>query len=525
MILMKFEEHLSNPSLLKHIQAQNYQEMTPIQEKVIPLILQQNDVIGQSRTGSGKTAAYALPILETIDFSLSYTQALVLIPTRELCQQVADEFRKFCDEHTKIVSLSGGELITKQWDRLDEGKTIIVATPGRLLDHLRRKKVHLQRLQTLVIDEADDLLAMGFAEEIQALLPYLPEYRQTLLFSATMPKSILTLSKNFQDHPVHIHIAPKETTASTITQEVYQCSPHQKMELLRQLILIENPKSCMVFANTKKKVDELLADLIEHKQSVAALHGDMSQEARNAVMERFKSKQFQILVASDIACRGIDIDRLDLVINFDIPKELDNYVHRIGRTGRIDHHGKAITLATPQKPHELADLEKHIKQQLIRKPLPTQKELNDALCKQLEEEVALKLEKEIPTSVAYEHLTQAYDKEELLQALLHIVLSSRQVNELSLKPEETPSKPKMNFATIRLTLGKRDKVAAAHILSAIAEAAEISGKDIGRIVVNASDSYVEVPQEKVNFILSRIHTITICGQAFTAKQVNTKEKK
>lgn len=521
---MLFNTYITKNSLLEKIKKQGYQEMTPIQEKAIPLILEGNDIIGQSRTGSGKTAAYALPILENIDFSLSYTQALILIPTRELCQQVTTEFQKFADETKQIIGIYGGELITKQIERLDRGNTIIIATPGRLLDHLRRKKIHLQRLQTLVLDEADDLLAMGFAEEINALLPYLPEYRQTLLFSATMPKSILTLSKNFQQNPIHLHIAPQETTATTITQEVYQCSPHQKMDLLRQLLVLENPTSCMVFANTKKKVDEILADLIDHKQSVAALHGDMSQEARNAVMERFKNKQFKILVASDIACRGIDIDKLDLVINFDIPKELDNYVHRIGRTGRIDHFGKAITFATLQKPHELIDLEKHIKKTLEKKPLPTQEALNQALYQQLVDEISIKLEKGIPTTIHYEELIQNYDSESLLQALLSIVLENRQLTALSNSPQEAPKKPKVPFATIRLTLGKRDKVAAAHILSAIAEAAEISGKDIGRIVVNTSDSFVEVPRDKVNFILSRIHTITICGKAFSAKMVNNKEK-
>lgn len=520
---MPFATYLTNCMLLKKIEDQGYHEMTPIQEKAIPLILQQKDIIGQSRTGSGKTAAYVLPILEATDFSLNYTQALVLVPTRELCQQVCSEFQKFTNEPDKIVGIYGGELITKQFERLDKGNTIIVATPGRLLDHIRRKKIHLHRLNTLVIDEADDLLAMGFAEEIQALLSYLPAYRQTLLFSATMPKSIIKLSKDFQQNPIHIHIEPQEMTASSVTQEVYLCSPHQKMDLLHQLLLIENPKNCMVFANTKKKVDELLADLINHKQSVAALHGDMSQEARSSVMERFKNKQFKILVASDIACRGIDIDQLDLVINFDIPKELDNYIHRIGRTGRINHYGKAITLATIQKTHELADLEKHIKQTLIRKELPTQECLDEALCHQLEDEISLKLEKSNENTNLYERFSKQYDQEELIQALLSIVLENRSLTALStLSQEETPQKPKIQYATIRLTLGKRDKVSASHILSAIAEAADISGKEIGRIIVNPSDSFVEVPKEKVNLILSKIHTITICGKAFSAKQANRK---
>ncbi|MBQ9987099.1 MAG: DEAD/DEAH box helicase [Erysipelotrichales bacterium] len=518
---MQFNTYLSDPILLEKIYDHGYTTMTKIQQKAIPVILEGRDVIGQSQTGSGKTAAFALPILEGIDVYQKYTQALVLCPTRELCQQTCSEFAKFMEDPEQVVALYGGELITKQWERLEKGCAIIVATPGRLLDHLRKKRVYLQRLSYVVIDEADDMLAMGFAEEMNQLLTYLPSYRQTLLFSATMPRSILNLSKSYQNAPVHIHIEPEHSTASTVTEEVYLAAPHQKMELLLQILLLEDPKSCMVFANTKKQVDEILAFLIDHKKSVSALHGDMSQEARTLVMQRFKNKQFSILVASDIASRGIDIQELDLVINYDIPKELDNYVHRIGRTGRIYHSGKAITFAMPQKMHELEALEKHIKHQLYRMPLPKQKTLDEAVKAQLRNELNTVIEKKENTM--FTSILEEYDAEELASALLQILFSDRKYTAIDLHTKrEDEYKEKINFATIRISLGKRDGVAAAHLISAIAEASEISGKQIGKITVRDSESYVEVPLEKVNFILSRIHTITICGKAFGAKLVKNK---
>ena len=357
--------------LLSVLAEQNFSEPTPIQAQSIPMLLQGQDLLGQSQTGSGKTLAFALPILQKLEINLRLPQALILCPTRELCDQVVREIRRFGKHHSglQVLALIGGMALAPQRQALEHGVHVIVGTPGRVLDFLSNDKIPLQDLKTLVLDEADRMLDEGFADEMDAILKMLPQERQTVLFSATLSESIQALSHKYQKNPQSISVAAETGTTLNIEQYVYNAENDQKVAMLIR-ILQQHPSPCtLIFCRTKASVSEILAKLQGLKVSCDALHGDLEQSDRDRVMALFRNGSLRILVATDVAARGLDIDHLELVINFDLPPSAEIYVHRIGRTGRAGRKGVAVSMANNVEAIKVMEIEKLTKVAMHRETL------------------------------------------------------------------------------------------------------------------------------------------------------------
>ena len=342
---VKFEELGLSKEILRGITDMGFEEATPIQSQAIPHVMEGRDVIGQAQTGTGKTAAFGLPLLEKIDPKNKKLQAIVLCPTRELAIQVADEIRNFGKymHGIKLLPVYGGQDIVKQIRSLKSGVQLIIGTPGRVLDHMRRKTVKFDTVHTIVLDEADEMLNMGFREDIEAVLENISEDRQTVLFSATMPKPILDITKKYQKDAVMVKVVKKELTVPSIDQYYYEVKRKNKDEVLSRLLDMYDPKRSLVFCNTKKQVDELVTELQGRGYFVEGLHGDLKQAQRDRVMANFRSGKTEILVATDVAARGIDVDDVEAVFNYDLPQDDEYYVHRIGRTGRAGRDGKSFS--------------------------------------------------------------------------------------------------------------------------------------------------------------------------------------
>lgn len=348
---MKFSELGLNDELLKAIKRSGFEEATPIQEQTIPLALAGKDVIGQAQTGTGKTAAFALPILQNLDKHNKTIQALIIEPTRELAIQTQEElFRLGRDEKARVQVVYGGADIGRQIRSLkNHVPAILVGTPGRLLDHLKRKTINLEGVNTIVLDEADEMLDMGFIQDIESILSYVKNRSQTLLFSATMPKPILRISEKFMHDPEIVRIKTKELTADLIDQYYVRCKDAEKFTIMCRLIDVESPDLAVIFVRTKRRVDEVTRGLQARGYNAAGIHGDLSQARRISVLKRFRAGKLDILVATDVAARGLDISGVTHVYNYDIPQDPDSYVHRIGRTGRAGQNGSSITFVTPNE--------------------------------------------------------------------------------------------------------------------------------------------------------------------------------
>lgn len=367
-----FQSFAINEKIVQALNNMGFEEATPIQEKVIPLLLEGKDLIGQAQTGTGKTAAFGIPLIEKIDMDEEAIQAMVLTPTRELAIQVAEELTKIGKyKRVNVVAVYGGQEIERQIRALKKRPQVIVGTPGRLQDHLRRRTIRLHSLNMVVLDEADEMLDMGFIEDIQAILAAVPKERQTLLFSATMPPKIKQLAQQFMNDPEHISVIPKELTVPNIDQSYIEVPERQKFDALCRLIDIDNPELSIVFGRTKRRVDELSEGLVIRGYQAAGIHGDMTQRQRDEVMRKFKEGQLDILVATDVAARGLDISGVTHVYNFDIPQDPESYVHRIGRTGRAGQKGVAITFVVPRELEYLKMIERVAKITLKRRPLPS----------------------------------------------------------------------------------------------------------------------------------------------------------
>ncbi len=530
---MNFNELNLQPALLRSLLEIGFEEATEIQEKAIPAIMEGKDVTGQSQTGSGKTAAFGLPLLNIIEtHEKRVPQVLILAPTRELCLQITTEMRKFSKylEGLRIVPIYGGEPITHQIKDLKAGGDIIVGTPGRVKDHIDRRTLKFFDLKAFVLDEADEMLKMGFKEEIESINEKLPEEKQTILFSATMPKAILDLAKTYQKDPVFIKTKAKSLTVNTVTQMVYEVNQSDKSRALVQLIEYYRPDSSMIFCNTKKMVDDLSSSLIAKGFNVASIHGDLKQEMRNVVMNKFREKKISHLVCTDVAARGIDVDSLDLVFNFDVPQEIDYYVHRIGRTGRAGKEGLSITLITPRQRYVLNTLEKLTKSQIIRQSMPSPEEIQEVRFKHLSQDLINTLEKEVPVELKRQVeklIDQGFDPIQLTEALMYQMIG----HEIFEETKQVISKQKhatlVHTSHIELDVGKNHKIAAAHLVSAIAESAGISGKDIGKIRIRDRFSHVEVPTEFVHEILDALNSNMIRGykvKAFMLEHAPAKKR-
>jgi len=357
----------------KAIADMGFEELTNIQTLSIPHLLEGKDVIGQAQTGTGKTCAFGIPAIEKIDPNLESIQVLILCPTRELAIQSSEELKNVAKykKGINILPIYGGQPIERQIKALKKHPQIIIGTPGRVMDHMRRHTLKLTELKMLILDEADEMLNMGFREDIDTILQKVPEERQTVLFSATMPKEIMDLTGKYQKNPVFIRAIRKELTVPAIQQFYLEVSEASKLEVLSRLIDTNNIKLSLVFCNTKKRVDELASALQSRGYSAEALHGDMKQEQRDRVMARFRKGYIDILVATDVAARGIDVDDIEAVFNYDIPEDQEYYVHRIGRTGRAGKAGKAFSFVVGREIYKLSDIQRYAKSSISLMRPPT----------------------------------------------------------------------------------------------------------------------------------------------------------
>ena len=356
---VRYEDAPIDERIIRAVQEMGFEVMTPIQQQAIPALLEGRDVLGQAQTGTGKTAAFGIPMIQRIDPEAEGVQCIILCPTRELAIQAADELRKFAKfmHGIKILPIYGGQDITKQIRSLRGNVSIIVGTPGRVMDHMRRHTLQLDHIKAIVLDEADEMLNMGFREDIETILKEIPKEHQTALFSATMPKPILDITHTYQKDAVHVKVAAKEVTIPLVKQYYYEVQRQNKAEVTARLLDYYNPKRSLIFCNTKKMVDDLTEELKGRGYFAEGLHGDMSQFQRDKVMNGFRSGTIEILIATDVAARGIDVDDVEAVFNYDVPQDIEYYVHRIGRTGRAGKTGRSFTLVVGREIYKIREIE------------------------------------------------------------------------------------------------------------------------------------------------------------------------
>lgn len=370
---MRYEDAGIDSRILRAVRELGFEHMTPIQEQAIPLFMTGQDIIGQAQTGTGKTAAFGIPVLQKIDPENRNLQAVILCPTRELAMQAAEELRKFSKymHGIKVLPVYGGQDIVRQIKNLKGGVQIVVGTPGRVMDHMRRHTLRMEHVHTVVLDEADEMLNMGFREDIEMILNEMPKERQTGLFSATMPKPILDITRTYQKDAAYIRMTPQEVTIPLIKQAYYQVRKQDKEEVLCRLIDYYDPKRALIFCNTKRMVDELTEHLKARGYEVEGLHGDLSQNQRDTVMNLFRSGRAGILIATDVAARGIDVSDVEAVYNYDVPEDIEYYVHRIGRTGRAGKTGRSFTLVVGREAYKVRDIERVCHTKIKERKIPS----------------------------------------------------------------------------------------------------------------------------------------------------------
>ncbi len=379
--VLQYENSGLDERILKAVSEMGFENMTPIQAQAIPVFMDGMDIIGQAQTGTGKTAAFGIPVLQMVDPDVKSLQALILCPTRELAIQAAEEIRKFGKymEGVKVLPIYGGQDINKQIRSLRNGVQIVVGTPGRIMDHMRRHTLKLANLKIIVLDEADEMLNMGFREDIETILKDIPSEHQTGLFSATMPKPILDITATYQKpDAVLIKVAAKELTVPLINQYYYEVKLKNKVEVVSRLLDYYNPKRSLIFCNTKRGVDELAEVLKGRGYFAEGFHGDMSQAQRDKIMNGFRKGFVEILIATDVAARGIDVDDVEAVINYDIPQDIEYYVHRIGRTGRAGKKGRAFTLVVGREIYKIRDIERVCKTKIKPRTVPSATDINSS---------------------------------------------------------------------------------------------------------------------------------------------------
>ncbi|WP_249414102.1 DEAD/DEAH box helicase [Alteribacter keqinensis] len=435
-----FAELDIHPMILKSLDQMGFEEATPIQKQVLPIAKAGRDVLGQAQTGTGKTAAFGIPLIEKMEQEARHPQGIVLAPTRELAIQVAEELNKLGRySNVRCLPIYGGQEIGRQIRGLKKNPQIIVATPGRLQDHMRRKTISLGNINTVVLDEADEMLSMGFVEEIEEILESVPDNRQTLLFSATMPPRLQTILNKHMNNPEQIKVKAKEMTVSNIDQRYVEVQERQKFDTLCRLIDIHSPELAIIFGRTKRRVDELSDALFQRGYEVEGIHGDLPQNKRDKVIQKFKQKRIEILVATDVAARGLDVSGVSHVFNFDLPQDPESYVHRIGRTGRAGKHGMAFSFATPREKEHINIIEKTTKKKMTVEKAPTLQDASVGRQQQAAEQLL-----EVVTGGDYadltdkaEELLENYDAVTLVAAALKTV-SKESSNEVKITLTSEP---------------------------------------------------------------------------------------
>ena len=564
MDVTKFEELQLDDRIIRAITEMGFEEASPIQAQAIPVVLEGRDMIGQAQTGTGKTAAFGLPLLQNVDPKVKKLQAVVLLPTRELAIQVAEELRRFAKfmHGIKVLPVYGGQDIVRQIRALKDGTQIVVGTPGRVMDHMRRKTVKMDHVHTVVLDEADEMLNMGFLEDMETILSQLPEERQTLMFSATMPQAIADIAKKFQKDPVTVRVIKKELTVPKVTQYYYEVKPKNKVEVMCRLLDMYSPKLSIIFCNTKRQVDELVQALQGRGYFAEGLHGDLKQVQRDRVMESFRNGRTDILIATDVAARGIDVGNVEAVFNYDIPQDDEYYVHRIGRTGRAGREGKAFSLVVGKEVYKLRDIQRYCKTKIIPQAIPSlnditeikadkildqvQDILNDADLTKIVNIIEKKLMEDDYTSLdlaaALLKMSMGDDNEDIIDNYM----PARSLDDLDSYGRNSRGRDRgrnnsrrkgatdraavdyvlnggeERMARLFINIGKSQRVTPGDILGAVAGESGIPGRLVGSIDMYDGYTFVDVPAEYAEDVLNAMSHARIKGKHIHVEKANSK---
>ncbi len=560
---LSFDDLELSPAILKTIREIGYESPSPIQAASIPHLLAGRDLLGQAQTGTGKTAAFALPILTRIDVSQRVPQALVLAPTRELAIQVAEAFQTYARhiEGFHILPVYGGQGMGQQLRQLARGVHVIVGTPGRVMDHLRRETLNLDHLKTLVLDEADEMLRMGFIEDVEWILEHTPETRQTALFSATMPAVIKKIANRHLDNPAEIRIQSKTSTVEAINQQFWLVSGLQKLEALTRILDADDIDAMIIFVRTKTETVELAEKLEARGYEAAALNGDMTQILREKVIDRLKKGALDIVIATDVAARGLDVERITHVVNYDIPYDTETYVHRIGRTGRAGRKGTAILFVTPRERRMLMAIERATRQPIQQMRLPTLRDIADKRIEQFKSQLIETMENHdlgfyrgLIDAMVSEDVGQAAD---LAAAIAHLLYRDRPlaVNDEPEPPardfprdfqddrprsrerseprqaprrdRDTPDfkRPEGDMRQFTIDVGRTHGVMPKDIVGAIANEGGIGARQIGSIKLFDTYSTVELPQGLPNEVFQALSRTFIRGQRINLQPVDAGSRK
>ncbi|WP_433611430.1 DEAD/DEAH box helicase [Prescottella agglutinans] len=526
--------------VLKALSDVGYESPSPIQAATIPPLLAGNDVVGLAQTGTGKTAAFAIPILSRLDVERKVPQALILAPTRELALQVAEAFGKYSAHipGLHVLPIYGGQAYGVQLSGLRRGAQIIVGTPGRVIDHLEKGTLDLSNLEYLVLDEADEMLKMGFQDDVERILADTPEYKQVALFSATMPPAIRKISKQYLHDPVEITVKAKTATAANITQRWVQVAHQRKLDALTRILEVESFEAMIIFVRTKQATEDLAERLRARGFSAAAINGDIVQAQRERTIGQLKSGALDILVATDVAARGLDVDRISHVVNYDIPHDTESYVHRIGRTGRAGRTGDALLFVAPRERHLLKSIERTTRQPLTEIQLPTVEDVNAQRVAKFGDSITASLSSD--NLALFRKLIEDYEREHdvpLADIAAALAVQSRDGESFLMAPEPPapprrereprerparrfdeggPSGPRVGrdgqeFATYRIAVGKRHKVVPGAIVGAIANEGGLRRSDFGHISIRPDHSLVELPANLSRETVEALRATRISG--------------
>jgi ATP-dependent RNA helicase DeaD len=509
--------------LLRTVRDLGYEDPTGIQSATIPLLLAGRDVVGLAQTGTGKTAAFALPILQRLNPKAKTPQALVLAPTRELALQVCEAFESYAAHlgGVHVLPVYGGQGYGVQLSALARGVQVVVGTPGRIIDHLERGTLDLDKLRFVVLDEADEMLNMGFAEDVETILARTPEGRQVALFSATMPPQIRKLAKGYLNDPAEVVVAGKTRTAPNVTHRYVLLGQQQKVEALTRLLEVENFEAMIVFVRTKNETETLAEKLRARGFSAAAISGDIVQAQRERTIGQLRDGKLDILVATDVAARGLDVDRVSHVVNFDIPTDVEAYVHRVGRTGRAGRSGDAISLVTPRERRLLVAIERSTGQRLSQVQMPSAEDVNATRLTRFDEAIteALASERLDFFRDVIGHYVNEYDVPEVdVAAALALQLQGAEPllleQDALAEPEATSSssRGRNDLVAYRLAVGKQDRVLPRQIVGALANEGGLRREDFGRITIRPTFSLVELPAQLSQEIWAALRTVRIAGR-------------
>ncbi|MCH3963190.1 MAG: DEAD/DEAH box helicase [Clostridium sp.] len=523
---ISFNDLNLHPKVLQSIDAMGFEEPSQIQAESIPIILEGHDVIGQAQTGTGKTLAFGAPMLSKIDNTSKHISTLILTPTRELAIQVNDELSKIAKfRKIRLMPIYGGQPIERQIRSLKHGTDVVVGTPGRIIDHINRRTIDLSKIEFLIIDEADEMLDMGFIDDIESIIKSTNSNRQTLLFSATMPNQIKKLASNYMSKDVkYVKIEKSTLTVEKIKQYYYEIKHKDRFESLCRILDVDEPSSAIIFCKTKRGVDELVESMQARGYNVEGMHGDMNQNQRLNTLRKFKDGSLEFLVATDVAARGIDVENVSHVINYDLPQDTEYYVHRIGRTGRANKDGIAYSLVTPREYILLKQIEKFTKSKIKRKEVPTVDDIFEAKYKHISEKIRAVLaennfKKFIPAAT---ELDEEFNLVDVAAALMKMVFDS----ELSFDYKENSiSKNVDENVRLFLSIGRMDKITPRKLIKFLGETSSVEAHEIGDIDILNKFTFINVPESISSVILKKTNGKKFQGRRVSVEIAKNKDSK